>query len=187
VSKRDRPKLPIFAIGAVALHLIALGLLLPLLITLPGPGSETPPRPVNIEVDIGSPAPRPTVPDVSSISPAADDETSALPTDSESNGETRDALAKVAPETEPASEEEDKVTPAEIEPAAGAHERKAKPKVEAKGAPKVAKPAPKVVRASAQKKSLFARGKSSKLFLGGRTASTNAQGSSWSALLNAPH
>jgi hypothetical protein len=88
----------------------------------------------------------------------SDVETSALRTDSESNGETPDALAKVSPETELASEEEE-ATPAETEPAANAHERKAKPKGQAKVPPKVAKPAPRVVRPSPQKKPLFARGK----------------------------
>ncbi len=188
MSKRHRPKLPIFAIGAIAVHLIALAFLLPLLITLPGPGSETPPKPVNIEVDVGSSAaPQPILPDVSSVSPAADDETAALPAESESSGETPDALAKVSPETEPAAEEKEKAAPAEIKPAAGTHDRKAKSRVQAKVLAKVVKPAPRVVRSSPQKRPLFARGKSSKLFLGGRPASSNAQGPSWGALLNAPH
>jgi hypothetical protein len=46
---------------------------------------------------------------------------------------------------------------------------------------------PKVARTTPQRKPLLARGKSSKLFLGGRTAISNAQGASWGALLNAPH
>jgi hypothetical protein len=186
VSKRDRPKLPIFAIGAVALHLIALAFLLPLLITLPGPSSETPPRPVDIEVDIGSPPPQPIMPDVSSISSAPDEETSALPADSESSGETPDALAKVSPDAEPpASEEPEKAGPVETKPAVSAHERKAKPKVQPKASAKIAKPAPRVVRSSPQKKPFFARGKSSTLFLGGRTASSKSQGQSWNVF--APH
>jgi hypothetical protein len=175
--------------GAVAIHLIALALLLPLLITLPGPGSEIPPKPVNIEVDIGSPAKsQPIVPDVSSLSPAAGEQTSALPAESESSGETPDALARVSPDSEPAAEQEQETVPEKSEPAVGAPEHKAKPlKAQAKEPAKIVKPAPKVARTTPQRKPLLARGKSSKLFLGGRTASSNVQGASWGALLNAPH
>jgi hypothetical protein len=125
------------------------------------------------------------VPDVSSVSPAADEETAALPAESESTGDTPDALAKVSPETEPAAKEEEETAPANHEPAAGNESRKARPKVQAKVQVKVAKPATRVVRTTPQKRPLFAHGKSSKLFLGGRTASSNAQGPSWNVF--APH
>jgi hypothetical protein len=164
--------------------MIALALLLPLLITLPGPGGETPPKPVNIEVDIGPPVPQPIVPDVSSISPASDEETSALPAQSESGGETPDALARVSPDAAPpASEEQDKAKPVEIKPAVSVHERKANPKVQPKASAKVAKPAPRMVRSSPHKNSLFARGKP---LFGGRVARSTAQGTSWNTLLAAP-
>jgi hypothetical protein len=107
VIKLERPSLPVFAIGAGAVHLIALALLLPLLITLPGPGSDAPPKPVNVEVDLGSRAdPAPIVPDVSSSRPAPAEQTSALPAASEAEGETPDALADVGPEAKPSSEAE---------------------------------------------------------------------------------
>jgi hypothetical protein len=61
------------------------------------------------------------------------------------------------------------------------------PPNQAKEPAKIVKPAPKVARTTPQRKPLLARGKSSKLFLGGRTAISNAQGASWGALLNAPH
>lgn len=58
---------------------------------------------------------------------------------------------------------------------------KAKPKIQAKAA----KPAPKVVRASPQRKPLFTRGRPSKPLFGGGTTRSTSQGPSWSALLNA--
>jgi hypothetical protein len=188
VSKRDRPELPLFALGAGALHLIALALLLPLLITLPGRGRDMKPEPVNIEVDIGSPAAsRPIVPDVSSFHPARGEETAALPAESQPSDTTQDTLARVSPDTEPAAEEEQENAPAKSEPALTAKERKVKPKPEAKGQAKLVKPAPKVVRTQ-PRKPFFAFGKSSRpLFAGGRTAHSNAQGTSWGALFNAPH
>jgi hypothetical protein len=183
VLRLDRPSLPLFAIGAGAVHLIALALLLPLLITLPGPGSDAPPKPVNVEVDLGSPAePAPIVPDVSSSRPAPPEQTSALPAASDANGETPDALAGVSPETEPSSEDE-QAAPVKVEPVTkSVTTQKAKPKVQAKAA----KPTPKVVRQSPQRKPLFARSRSPKPLFGGSTVRSKAQGPSWSALLNAP-
>jgi len=169
VSKRDRPNLPIFAIGAGAVHLIALAILLPLLITLPGPGRNAPPKPVNVEVDLGSPAePKPIVPDVSSM--ASHDETAALPTGSEPGGETSNPLANVRPHAAPSSQDEHEAAPG----------RKLKAKVQAKVAKFAAKPA----RAAPHKRPFFARGSSSRPFLGGSMARSKAQGPSWSALLN---
>ena len=69
----DKINLPVFAIGAGVIHAIGLAVLLPLLITLPGPGSDIDPHAVAIDVDI-VPASRP--------SPKVDgdiDQTSALP------------------------------------------------------------------------------------------------------------
>jgi hypothetical protein len=180
VTRLDRPSLPVFAIGAGALHLIALALLLPILITLPGPIGN-PQKPVNIEVDLGSPtAPAPIVPDLAA-SPPAEEQTSALPPAAETKDETPDALADVAPDSESSSEVEPEATPVKAKPSAkSATAPKAKPKVQAKAA----KPAPKVVRQAPQKKSLFARGRPSKpLFAGGTAPRSKSQGA-WSALLN---
>jgi hypothetical protein len=179
VNRLDRSSLPVFAIGAGALHLIALALLLPLLITLPGPGSEAPPKPVNIEVDLGtSAAPAAVVPDLAVSLPTVE-QTSALPPAAETKDETPDALADVAPDSEPSSEGEPKAAPVKGKPAAkSAATPKAKPKVQVKPA----KPAPKVVRQAPQRKTLFARGKTP--LFGGTAARSNSQGPSWSALLN---
>jgi hypothetical protein len=183
VLRLDRPSLPVFAIGAGAVHLIALALLLPLLITLPGPGSDAPPKPVNVEVDLGSRAePAPIVPNLSASRPVPAEETSALPAASEAGGETPDALADVSPETEPSTEGEPEAGPVKVKPLTKpAITQKAKPKIQAKAA----KPAPKAVRQSPQRKTLFARGRSPKPLFGGGTARSKAQGPSWSALLNA--
>jgi hypothetical protein len=179
VSKRDRPNLPIFAIGAGAVHLIALAILLPLLITLPGPGRNAPPKPVNVEVDLGSPAePKPIVPDVSSM--ASHDETAALPAGSEPGGETPNPLANVGPQAAPSFQDGHEAAPASAKRAATTPARKLKAKVQANVAKSAAKPA----RAAPHKRTLFARGSSFKPFLGGSTARSKAQGPSWSALLN---
>ena len=179
MSKRYRPNLPIFAIGAGAVHLIALAILLPLLITLPGPGRNAPPKPVNVEVDLGSPAePKPIVPDVSSM--ASHDETAALPAGSEPGGETPNPLANVGPQAAPSSQDGHEAALASAKRAATTPARKLKAKVQANVAKSAAKPA----RAAPHKRTLFARGSSSKPFLGGSTARSKAQGPSWSALLN---
>jgi hypothetical protein len=160
---------------------IALALLLPLLITLPGPGSDTPPKPVNVEVDLGSSAPpEPLVPDVSSM--ASHEETSALARASEVGVEAADTLADVGPETEPAPEGQQAVAPIRAAPAAkSVTAQKPKPKVQVK----TAKSAGKVSRASPQKKPLLGLGRPSKPLFGGGTTRSKAQGPSWSALLNA--
>ena len=198
----DRPKLPLFAIGACVVHAIGLAILLPLLITLPGPGGDIPQRPVNIEVDVGSPdPPRPIVPDVSSSCAASDEATSALPAApqrdagaaaSEPKSETKDeapgALANVSPEASPDSGRDaaQEAAPSSDKPAASAAPAKrVKPKVERKSA----KPAAKVVRAPQAKKPLLARAKPSKPLFKGSGArakvKTPAQGS-WTSLLHAP-
>jgi hypothetical protein len=169
VSKRYRPNLPIFAIGAGAVHLIALAILLPLLITLPGPGRNAPPKPVNVEVDLGSPAePKPIVPDVSSM--ASHDETAALPLGPSPGAKPPIRLPMSVPTPRLPSQDEHEAAPG----------RKLKAKVQAK----VDKPAAKPARAAPHKRPLFARSSSSRPFLGGSTARSKAQGPSWSALLN---
>ena len=71
--------LPLFALGAVAAHAVVLAALLPMLVTLPGPGSS-PRGPLIIDVDVtpgASPAPSVPQPEPSIPSDAAT--TSALP------------------------------------------------------------------------------------------------------------
>ena len=173
----DRAKLPVFAIGAGVVHAIGIAILLPLLITLPGSG-DNPQRPVNIEIDVSAKAPpRPVVPDVASMHPAADDATSALPAAGGS------PLADVSPDASP--DDALQAAPLSDKPAASAAPaKKVKPKVEAKSF----RPAAKTARAPQPKKSILARGKPGKpLFKGtGARASvkTPAQGS-WTSLLNA--
>ncbi len=178
--------------------MIGLAILLPLLITLPGPGGDIPQRPVNIEVDVGSPdPPRPIVSDVSSSRAASDEATSALPASpqldvgaaaSEPKSETKDkapgALANASPEASPNSGQD--AAPSSDKPAASAPPAKrVKPKVERKST----KPAAKVVRAPQAKKPLLARAKPSKPLFKGSGArakvKTPAQGS-WTSLLHAP-
>jgi hypothetical protein len=194
--------LPLFAIGAGVVHAIGIAILLPLLITLPGPGGDIPQRPVNIEVDVGSPdPPQPIVPDVSTSRAVSDEATSALPASpqpdvgaaesepkSEIKNEAPDALANVSPEASPDSgqDAEQEAAPSRAKPAASAaRAKRVKPKVEAKSA----KPVAKVVRAPQPKKPALARAKPSKPLFKGSTArakvKTPAQGS-WTSLLHAP-
>jgi hypothetical protein len=178
VIRPNRPKLPLFAIGSGVVHAIGIAILLPLLITLPGTGGDKRQRPVNIEVEVSAKSPpRPVVPDVSSLHPAADDATSALPaTDS-------GALADIRPDA--SSGEARKAAVPRDKPVvsvASAKKVKSKPKVEAKGI----KPAAKAARAPQPKKSLLARAKPGKpLFKGtGARVKAPAQGS-WTSLFNA--
>ncbi len=195
-TKPDRANLPVLAIGVGVVHAIGLAILLPLLITLPGPGGERAPKPVNIEVYVGSPAkPRPIVPNLSSARHASDEATSALPTSLRADGkadepkskdEAPGTLANINPEVAPTSAQdaEQEAAPSSDEHAArAAPARKAKPKVEAKGT----KPAAKHVRAPSPKKPLLARGRPPLFKVTAARGKGQApyQGS-WSALLNAP-
>ncbi len=171
--RSDRAKLPVFAIGAGVVHAIGIAILLPLLITLPGTG-HNPQRPVNIEVNVSAKAaPRPILPDVASMHPAADDATSALPA---AGGRP---LADVSPDASP---QDALQAPLSGKPAASAAPaKKVKPKAEAKSF----KPAAKTARAPQPKKSILAWGKPLFKGAGGRTSvKTPAQGS-WTSLLNA--
>ncbi len=171
---RLKPSLPVFAIGAGAVHAIALAILLPLLITLPGPGSS-PPKPVNIEVDLRKGAESaPVVPDLSAVMPASE-ETSALPPPSEPEAEAAGTLAAVNPEASPEARVEPDAAPAPAE--------RRKPKAQVKAA----KPAQTVVRRAPQKKTLFPRGLTAKPLFGGSPVRSRSQGQSWGALFNAPH
>jgi hypothetical protein len=172
VIRLDKINLPVFAIGAGVIHAIGLAVLLPLLITLPGPGSYIDQHAVAIDVDVVPASPP---------SPNVDgdvDQTSALPAATEP-AEAPDAIANVGPETAPAMPaEEQESTPAKEQPAAHAAPA-TKPK---------AKPA-KVTRAPAKKLHL-ASVKPAKAPIR-RPVKTPSKGvapfkGSWSALLGGP-
>jgi hypothetical protein len=172
VIRLDKINLPVFAIGAGVIHAIGLAVLLPLLITLPGPGSDIDPHAVAIDVDI-VPASRP--------SPKVDgdiDQTSALPAATEPD-EAPGTIANVGPEILPAMPaEEQESVPAKDEPAATA----------APATKPTAKPA-KLTRAPAKKPRL-ASVKPAKTPIR-RPVKTTSEGvapfkGSWSALLGGP-
>jgi hypothetical protein len=119
------------------------------------------------------------VPDLSASHPSAD-ETSALPQPSEPKADTADTLAAVSPEA-PGGEPE--AAPREAKPVVKPVDRqKPKPKVQVKAG----KAAPKVVKQTPQRKTLFARGRPSKPLFGGSSVRSRSQGPSWGALFNAP-
>jgi hypothetical protein len=170
VIRLDKIDLPVFAIGAGVIHAIGLAVLLPLLITLPGPGSDIDPHAVAIDVDI-VPASRP--------SPKVDgdiDQTSAAATEPD---EAPGTIANVGPEILPAMPaEEQESVPAKDEPAATA----------APATKPTAKPA-KLTRAPAKKPRL-ASVKPAKTPIR-RPVKTASKGvapfkGSWSALLGGP-
>jgi hypothetical protein len=168
VIRLDKINLPVFAIGAGVIHAIGLAVLLPLLITLPAPGSDIDPHAVAIDVDIVPASPP---------SPKVDgdvDQTSALPASTEP-GEAPDAGPETSP-TMPAEGQES--TPAKEEPAANA----------APATKPMARPA-KLTRAPA-KKPRVAGVKPAKTPIR-RPAKTPSKGiapfkGSWSALLGGP-
>ena len=71
--KKKRPNVPVFLIYAGIIHAIGLALLLPIMITLPGPGSETAPEISVIDIEV--------VPATSAALTIGDDDdqTAALP------------------------------------------------------------------------------------------------------------
>ena len=190
VIRLDRLNLPVFAIGVGVVHAIGLALLLPLLITLPGPGGDLDPKAAAVDVEIG-----PADPSASKVAPDGD-RTSALPSSpqtgdvprpdtagSDAPAQPKDgasAVANVSPETSPSS-----MPAAAQEPAASASlSKKQQTKVEGKGA----KPA-KVTRAPA-KNPLLAHAKTAKPPIR-RPVKTHSKNiapfkGSWSALLGAP-
>jgi len=150
VIKLKQINLPIFLLGAGLVHLVGLAALLPMLITLPGPGGEIEPKAVVVDVDLVPAAPSsPKVePDVDLTSAL-----SAVPPGAPAPAEPQDAAPRAAVAN---------VSPAAAtspdEPAADAAAVKEKAKVE--GKTKGGKPA-KLTR-TAPKKSVLssAKGKS---------------------------
>jgi hypothetical protein len=79
VTDQRQLNLPLFALGAVAAHAVVLAALLPMLVTLPGPGSS-PRGPLIIDVDVTPGAsPAPLAPQPEPSIPADTATTSALP------------------------------------------------------------------------------------------------------------
>lgn len=115
VSKKPSP-VPVFLIYAGVIHAIGLALLLPMLITLPGPGSEVAPEAAAIDVEI-----IPAAPLAGRIEPDVE-QTSALPSASpgeeeeEGGVEADQGEEAVAPSSPEAAPEEEKKTLPQEEP-----------------------------------------------------------------------
>jgi hypothetical protein len=101
VSKKNS-NVPVFLIYAGIIHAIGLALLMPMLITLPGPGSAILPEPAAIDVEIvpGAPPQAQIEADIAETSalPAGPDSGEQEPA-AETDAET-DAVANVSPEAE---------------------------------------------------------------------------------------
>lgn len=129
--KKKTSKVPVFLIYAGVIHAIGLALLMPMLITLPGPGSWIAPQSAAIDVEI-----IPGTPPAAKIERDSE-QTSALPSAAEDAAVEADeeggAVANVSPDAGAAVEEE----PAEAKsPAAEATPKQAAP---AKAKPRGAK------------------------------------------------
>ena len=135
--KKKTSNVPVFLIYAGVIHAIGLALLMPMLITLPGPGSSSGPQPAAIDVEIipGSP--------VQAKIEGSSEETAALPSSAAPAAEQDDAVepengggdvANVSPDAEPAPDEKpaDTVSPVE-------EKAKSKDAAPAKAAPRAAK------------------------------------------------
>jgi hypothetical protein len=134
--KKKTSDVPVFLIYAGIIHAIGLALLMPMLITLPGPGSLVGSQPAAIDVEI-----LPAAPLAAKVEPDSE-QTSALPSDAPSaeldevvEPEAGDgAVANVSPEAEAAVEEK----PAAAEPPVK-EEAKPKDTAPAKATPRAAK------------------------------------------------
>lgn len=130
--KKKTSKVPVFLIHAGIIHAIGLALLMPMLITLPGPGGSvvSPPTAIDVEIVPASP--------LAAKIGSDSEQTSALPSAEEAAAVKADdegeAVANVSPDAQAAVEQE----PAEAESPA---EEKAAPKeaAPAKAAPRAAK------------------------------------------------
>lgn len=188
----DRINLPVFLIGAGIVHLVGLAALLPMLITLPGPGGDIEPKAVVVDVDIV-----PAAPPSPKVEPEVD-HTSALPATPQTPdapGSAEPHQATPAPGENAAQPEPKDAAPAAVanvspeaapstdEPAADAAAVKEKTKVEGKGR----KPA-KLTRTAPKKRIVnSAKGKS----VARRPARSKASSQPpykgpFSALFNAP-
>lgn len=190
--KLKQINLPVFLIGAGIVHLVGLAALLPMLITLPGPGGETEPKAVAVDVEIipatpPSPKVELEVDHTSALSAApqtpeapasAEADQGPAPGESAAQPEPKDAappaVANVSPESAPSIEE----SAADAAPVT-----EQKTKVERKGG----KPA-KLTRAAPKKRILSsAKGKSvARRPARSKTSSQPPYKGPFSALFNAP-
>ncbi len=138
---KKRINVPVFLIYAGIIHAIGLALLMPMLITLPGPGGRIAPKPASVDVEIA-----PASPSVAQVEQDAD-QTSALPSGRQSAKESPveaagseagakpaadapNAVANISPAAQP--EDEQDSTAAQEEPSEV--ETPAKEKIKAQGA-----------------------------------------------------
>jgi hypothetical protein len=118
--KKKTSNAPVFLIYAGVIHAVGLALLMPMLITLPGPGSLVVPQPSAIDVEIV-----PASPAQANIE-QDNGQTSALPSPPppdarDAVGEEGEAVANVSPEAEAPAESEavlQQDEPAEVDPRA---------------------------------------------------------------------
>ncbi len=153
-----RPNVPVFLIYAGIIHAIGLALLLPIVVTLPGPGGETAPETSVIDVQIVPAAPlaakiesdgeqTSALPALEAAEP--EPEVEPIPDETDEADEAADPPEAVTPEAEPDTAPESD----ELEPR-GAEEDTALPKQEPEpaaekvksDATKSAKPAPKAAK-----------------------------------------
>jgi len=101
--KKKKGNVPVFLIYAGIIHAIGLALLMPMLITLPGPGGGIAPRPASVDVEIA-----PASPSVAQVEQDTE-QTSALPSASpsatESPVDAPNAVANVSPQAQPEDEQ----------------------------------------------------------------------------------
>jgi hypothetical protein len=121
--KKKTSNVPVYLIYAGIIHLIGLALLMPMLITLPGPGAEVAPPPAAVDVEIISGAPPQAKID------ADNEPTAALPpapTSEETADKpgTQGEIANVSPESE---SQDDAAAPEQAAPSAAKSEKKTAP------------------------------------------------------------
>lgn len=116
--KKKRPNVPVFLIYAGIIHAIGLALLLPIMITLPGPGSEIAPETSIIDIEV-----IPATSDALTIG-NVDEQTAALPSvvpvgDGAESGDqaAEGVVANAAPEAQAEPEANEDAEAAAEEPA----------------------------------------------------------------------
>jgi len=167
VIKLKQINLPIFLLGAGLVHLVGLAALLPMLITLPGPGGEIEPKAVVVDVDLvpaapSSPKVEPDVDLTSALSAVPQTPGAPAPAEPDQGPPPGGSAAPAEPKDAAARAAVANVSPAAAtspdEPAAEAAAVKEKAKVEGKA--KGGKPA-KLTRTAPKKRVLSsAKGKS---------------------------
>jgi hypothetical protein len=121
--KKKTSNVPVYLIYAGIIHLIGLALLMPMLITLPGPGGEVPSPPAAVDVEIVSGAPPQAKIEADNESTAA---LPLAPTSEKTTDkpDTQGEIADVSPKSEPQDEAESPEAPS-----AAKSEKKAAPAV----------------------------------------------------------